>query len=116
MDTIISNIQDDPTFLARYNDAIRIIRECGLEEVLRDQAKIRLVSPSIDNYEEVQMARANWCAGYSDALDDLFSFKTRFLENQPITNPKKAVMDFGGRDRAVKLGLITEEEARNYGK
>lgn len=113
MDSLLSTIKNDINFLATYNEGIRLLEISRVDKALREVGKLRLVSPAIPNYAEVQMARANYCTGYSDALDDLFMFKQRFLETNDKIEPSKTLMDFGGLDRAVKLGLITEEERRN---
>lgn len=105
----LKKLQENPVLVAAYSQAMSLLNESGVLDILRDNGRVGPVSPETPHYVEYQNALANWSLGYNTCMDQLLYFREIFLEKDSYKD--KMQMDFGSLDSAVEKGDLTQGEA-----
>lgn len=104
--TPLERLKQNANFLAQYLNGMSALNNSGIFDFLKKKAEPQIVGLGKDiNVMATQAARS---AGYFEALDDLYNFREKYLEERPNLNDTKP--DYGGSERAIESGDLTEEE------
>lgn len=102
-------IKENPALLANYSQALSLLMQSGVIDVLREVGRVRFIPVDTPNYSQVLANEMQYSLGFNDALSNLEFFVERYIN--PTYEGKQTVLDFGAIDRALESGDLTKEEA-----
>lgn len=100
----------DPTQvdIATYEQGMSLLVQSGIFDLLKERAKIRVVMSDTGNYLNLINAEAHRSIGYHSALDELFYFREKFLNQKSDFQPS---MNYGSVSSLQKQGRIDAEQS-----
>lgn len=102
------DILQDKEILVAYNQAITILQNAGILDVLLQRASASSIPPNNGNYTSELIVEYGRSTGYRQCLDDLLFFRERFLEAPQEISVQTP--DFLGVASALGKGDITQGE------
>lgn len=104
---VLDRIKNNPNALAYYTTAVSDLVRSGVIEFMRERARVVIVGGGTD--PQAMATQAARSAGYMQALDDILYFRELHIDS--VIPLARVPLDFGGTDRAILSGDMTEEEA-----
>ena|SRR5688572_4730834 len=98
--------------VADYREAVRLLRKCGLLDILR-----RGGFPSVINNGSDLNAMAHegsWSNGYQTGINQLEHLE-EFYANKNDTDKARRLPTFGGSAIATREGYLTKDEVKTLG-
>lgn len=106
-DKLLDTIKRNEVTMTLYSQGMSYLEQAGIFKFLYELAKCRPADHRQPNYTEHTMFNAAYSMGYTQALDDLYEFRDKFLQQDIVTTPEP---EYGGLEEAVAAGDLTEDE------
>jgi hypothetical protein len=103
---VLQQIKENTTFLASYTQAMSMLHNVKLFDFLRLNATPSIVALGAN--VQVQATQAAWSAGYHQCLDDILTFREKFLDAPAEKVNLK--MEFDALNYALTKNDLTKEE------
>lgn len=103
----LDELRRSDSFLTMYTQAMSLLSQSGILEVMREMSRCKPASTETGNYLYEQLTNAGFSMGYASALDDLMYFRDKYLLPIVRENPEP---EYGAFTIAVAKGDLTEEE------
>jgi|GEM_PF-4422949 len=108
----LSELQGNKAAVTSIERAVQTLKDVGFIEFMREQARPIIVNQGKDI--TIMASQASHSAGYNNAVDDMLNFTSRYIIKS--TTPNELIADYGGVERAIERGHISQEEADEYRK
>lgn len=111
VDEIFRRLQNNKDHtLGVLQESLDALDRAAVIPFLRAKGQIQLFNPADQPHE--QAAKAAFCAGYQEALDDIMYFVQRFIiPGEEAARMRVPNLDYGATNKLIREGRITSQEA-----
>jgi hypothetical protein len=113
MTKALASLRGNLGALPAIEEAINLLVKSEFIDFLKDQARPYIVNGGAD--VNVMASQAAYSAGYHECIDDIINFKKKYILDEK-TARAGIIADYGGTQRALKQGYITEEDLDEFRK